>query len=79
MGKGIASALYFSFSPLPMLQNFQRYFRFYLATFLCGLLFVGIRWQAAPLGEAQPAEQMGNSENQNPKPAHTASGELAVR
>ena len=33
-----------------MLDNFQRYFRFYLASFLFCLLLVGIRWQAAPLG-----------------------------
>jgi hypothetical protein len=31
-----------------MLKNFQRYFRFYLASFLFGLLLVGMRWQAAP-------------------------------
>ena len=36
-----------------MLKNFQRYFRFYLASFLFAVLLVGIRWQAAPLGAAE--------------------------
>ncbi|MBF9144163.1 hypothetical protein [Hymenobacter properus] len=62
-----------------MLKNFQRYFRFYLATFLGAVLLVGIRWQAAPLGEAQPVEQTNNSEIQNSKTAHAATSEVAVR
>ena len=33
-----------------MLQNFRRFFRFYLALFLFGLLLLGVHWQGAPLG-----------------------------
>jgi hypothetical protein len=62
-----------------MLKNFQRYFRFYLATFLCVLLLAGSRWQAAPLGEMQRAEQRQSSDNQNAGPAGAASGDLAAR
>ncbi len=39
-----------------MLRNFQRYFRFYLASFLSVVLLAGVRWQAAPLGTS--AERM---------------------
>jgi hypothetical protein len=45
-----------------MLKNFQRYFRFYLASFLFGLLLVGMRWQAAPLG-ASPEKNEGAAAN----------------
>lgn len=40
-----------------MLKNFQHYFRFYLATFLFGLLLAGIRWQAAPLGGTKASKE----------------------
>lgn len=62
-----------------MLKNFQRYFRFYLAAFLGGLLLVGIRWQAAPLGEIQPTEQSKDAGNQNAKALRANPGELAAR
>jgi hypothetical protein len=60
-----------------MLKNFQRYFRFYLATFLCAVLLVGIRWQAAPLGETQRTERSTPISNQSAKSTNAASGELA--
>jgi len=62
-----------------MLKNFQHYFRFYLATFLCGLLLAGIRWQAAPLGEMQRTEHNKSSDNQSAESTHKAAGELATR
>jgi hypothetical protein len=62
-----------------MLKNFQRYFRFYLASLLCGLLLAGIRWQAAPLGEMQGAEQPRPAKNQSNKATKAASGTLAAR
>ena len=40
-----------------MLNNIQRYFRFYLASFLFAVLLIGIRWQAAPLGAAELEEE----------------------
>ncbi|UOE33520.1 hypothetical protein MTP16_20650 [Hymenobacter monticola] len=61
-----------------MLKNFQRYFRFYLATFLCAVLLVGIRWQAAPLGEMQQTEQSKPANSQSAKSTNAASGELAA-
>lgn len=61
-----------------MLKNFQRYFRFYLATFLCGVLLIGIRWQAAPLGEIQRTEQGNPDNNQSAKSTNAASGKLAA-
>ena len=39
----------------PMLQNFQRYFRFYLAFFLMGILFVGVSWQRLSVSDSQAA------------------------
>jgi hypothetical protein len=62
-----------------MLTNFQRYFRFYLASFLFGLLLVGIRWQAAPLG-ANELEN-GPTETRVPTsgPAQAEAGAVAVR
>ncbi|MDO7853350.1 hypothetical protein [Hymenobacter convexus] len=62
-----------------MLKNFQRYFRFYLATFLFGLLLAGIRWQAAPLGESVPPPEQSGSEQQVVAPLHRAAGDLAMR
>lgn len=67
-----------SFPFLPMLKNFQRYFRFYLATFLCGLLLIGIRWQAAPLGEMQRPDHDKSVDNQSGKPERATAGELAM-
>jgi hypothetical protein len=62
-----------------MLKNFQRYFRFYLATFLFGLLLAGIRWQAAPLGEKVVPQEAPASEQQVVAPSHRAPGDLAMR
>ncbi|MDO7847173.1 hypothetical protein Q5H92_12445 [Hymenobacter sp. M29] len=62
-----------------MLKNFQRYFRFYLATFLFGLLLVGIRWQAAPLGEKLVPQETPDSEQQVVAPSHRVTGDMAMR
>ncbi|WP_201978382.1 hypothetical protein [Hymenobacter rubidus] len=62
-----------------MLTNFQRYFRFYLASFLFGLLLVGIRWQAAPLGETVPTQEGAGHDQQVVNPPRPATGELAMR
>jgi hypothetical protein len=62
-----------------MLKNFQRYFRFYLATFLFSILLVGIRWQAAPLGAAELTEDAKSNDKQEVIQPHSVIGEVAVR
>lgn len=57
-----------------MLNNFQRYFRFYLALMLFGLLMVGIRWQSAPLGATTAATDAALA-----RPAHAVLHVVAAR
>jgi hypothetical protein len=62
-----------------MLDNFQRYFRFYLASFLFGLLLVGIRWQAAPLGANELENEPAETSVPAPLPVHGEVGSVAIR
>ena len=62
-----------------MLKNFQRYFRFYLASFLFALLLVGIRWQAAPLGAGKSDIDTGSAHTPVAHVAHVGVGAMAIR
>jgi hypothetical protein len=62
-----------------MLKNFQRYFRFYLASFLFGLLLVGIRWQAAPLGNAELENEPAETSAPAVQPVQAEAGTVAIR
>ncbi|MFC6223398.1 hypothetical protein ACFP2F_09115 [Hymenobacter artigasi] len=59
-----------------MLKNFQRYFRYYLALLLFGLLLVGVRWQSAPLGAAMATTETAESAALS---LHPATGAMALR
>lgn len=62
-----------------MLTNFQRYFRFYLASFLFGLLLVGIRWQGAPLGAKELENEPAETSAPTPGPIRAEAGAVAIR
>jgi hypothetical protein len=62
-----------------MLENFQRYFRFYLASFLLSLLLVGIRWGTAPLGASQLESEATPVRIPAARAAHTGVATMAVR
>lgn len=62
-----------------MLKNFQRYFRFYLASFLFGLLLVGSRWQAAPLGANELENEPAETSAPAAQPVQAAAGTVASR
>lgn len=62
-----------------MLTNFQRYFRFYLASLLFGLLLVGIRWQAAPLGANELENAPTETSAPPPGTARAEAGAVAIR
>ncbi|GAB3572156.1 hypothetical protein [Hymenobacter daeguensis] len=62
-----------------MLKNFQRYFRFYLASLLFGMLLVGIRWQAAPLGANELEKEPAETSVPAGRPVHAAAGSVAIR
>lgn len=60
-----------------MLMHIQRYFRFYLASFLFAVLLIGIRWQAAPLGAADLEKEP--SEVPAVQSVQTTAGIVAIR
>jgi hypothetical protein len=62
-----------------MLKNFQRYFRFYLASFLLGLLLVGIRWEAAPLGAGKLDNESSSTSAPIAPTVHVGVGTMAIR
>ncbi|MBH8556618.1 hypothetical protein [Hymenobacter negativus] len=62
-----------------MLKNFQRYFRFYLASVLFGLLLAGIRWQTAPLGANELNTEPASTSAPAARPVHVASHSVAFR
>ncbi|MBO2008857.1 hypothetical protein [Hymenobacter negativus] len=62
-----------------MVKNFQRYFRFYLASFLFGLLLMGIRWQGAPLGAAGLEKEPTKTGASAPRPAPAGRATVAFR
>ena len=61
-----------------MFKNFQRNFRYYLATFLCGLLLVGVRWQAAPLGTSKPEKEPTTTSTPAARPASAKTAAVAI-